>query len=66
VSIGPRSEVDADVWIGGGAEIAAASVVHSDVPARGRWGGVPAQPLTEWFREVRALRRLARRKKDAR
>jgi UDP-3-O-[3-hydroxymyristoyl] glucosamine N-acyltransferase len=49
------------VTIGDGAQIAAASAVGGDVPPGGRWGGTPARPFTEWLRDERALRRLARR-----
>ena len=42
-----------------GAQIAAVSGVMHDVPAGARWGGTPAQPVQEWFREMATLRRLA-------
>lgn len=61
VAIGGQSGVDGHVVIGDGAQIAAVSVVHGDVPAGARWGGVPARPVAEWFREMGAVRRLARR-----
>jgi UDP-3-O-[3-hydroxymyristoyl] glucosamine N-acyltransferase len=35
------------------------SVVHGDVPAGARWGGVPAKPVKIWFREMKLLERLA-------
>ena len=60
VAIGGQSGVNGHVRIGDGAQIAAVSVVHGDVPAGARWGGVPARPTGEWFREIGALRRLAR------
>ena len=31
-----------------------------DIPAGERWGGTPAKPLKEMFREHVALRKLAR------
>jgi UDP-3-O-[3-hydroxymyristoyl] glucosamine N-acyltransferase len=61
VAIGGQSGVDGHVHIGDGAQIAAVSVVHGDVPAGARWGGVPAKPVKEWFREMGALRRLAQK-----
>jgi UDP-3-O-[3-hydroxymyristoyl] glucosamine N-acyltransferase len=61
VAIGGQSGVNGHVNIGDGAQIAAVSVVHGDVPAGARWGGVPARPVNEWFREMGALRRLAQR-----
>jgi UDP-3-O-[3-hydroxymyristoyl] glucosamine N-acyltransferase len=61
VAIGGQSGVNGHVHIGDGAQIAAVSVVHGDVPAGARWGGVPAKPVGEWFREMGALRRLAQK-----
>jgi UDP-3-O-[3-hydroxymyristoyl] glucosamine N-acyltransferase len=61
VAIGGQSGVNGHVGIGDGAQIAAVSAVHGDVPACARWGGVPARPVKEWFRETIALRKLAQR-----
>jgi UDP-3-O-[3-hydroxymyristoyl] glucosamine N-acyltransferase len=49
------------VTIGEGAQIAAVSVVHSDVPPGARWGGTPAKPVKLWFREIKLLEQMARR-----
>jgi UDP-3-O-[3-hydroxymyristoyl] glucosamine N-acyltransferase len=40
--------------------IAASSGIMSDIPASGRWGGTPAQPVRDWMKGEAALRRLAR------
>ena len=32
----------------------------NDIPAGERWGGAPAQPLREFFREVAVLKKLAK------
>jgi UDP-3-O-[3-hydroxymyristoyl] glucosamine N-acyltransferase len=61
VAIGGQTGVNGHVHIGDGAQIAAVSVVHGDVPAGARWGGVPAKPVGDWFREMGALRRLAKK-----
>jgi UDP-3-O-[3-hydroxymyristoyl] glucosamine N-acyltransferase len=61
VAVGGKSGVIGHVSIGDGAQIAGVSIVHGDVPAGARWGGVPARPVAEWFREMGVLRRLARR-----
>lgn len=45
--------------IGDRAQLIALSGVMHDVPAGGRWGGAPAKPLREFFREQVALQRLA-------
>jgi len=59
VAIGGQTGVRGHVEIGMGAQIAAVSVVSDDIPAGGRYGGVPAKPVRQWFREVAALRKLA-------
>jgi UDP-3-O-[3-hydroxymyristoyl] glucosamine N-acyltransferase len=48
------------VSIGAGAAVAASSGIMHDIPAGERWGGTPAKPLKEMFREHVALRKLAR------
>ena len=65
VVLGARVGLNNNVTIGEGAQIAAISVVHGDVPAGARWGGTPAKPLKQWFREMMILERLARQKGGA-
>jgi UDP-3-O-[3-hydroxymyristoyl] glucosamine N-acyltransferase len=47
------------VRIGMGAQIAGSSNVNGDVPPGARWGGTPAKPMREWFREMTTLKTLA-------
>jgi UDP-3-O-[3-hydroxymyristoyl] glucosamine N-acyltransferase len=61
VVLGARVGVNNNVTIGEGAQIAAISVVHGDVPPGARWGGTPAKPVKQWFREIMVLERLARK-----
>jgi len=62
VVLGARVGLNNNVTIGEGAQIAAISVVHGDVPSGARWGGTPAKPVKQWFREMMVLERLARQK----
>jgi len=61
VALGGQAGVIGHVSIGDGAQIAASSRVRSDVPKGARWGGIPAKPVREWFREIATLRKLAQR-----
>jgi len=61
VVLGARVGVNNHVTIGEGAQIAATSIVHGDVPAGARWGGTPAKPAKQWFREMLLIERLAAR-----
>ena len=62
VVLGARVGLNNNVTIGEGAQIAAVSVVHGDVPAGARWGGTPAKPVKLWFREMTLLAQMARAK----
>jgi UDP-3-O-[3-hydroxymyristoyl] glucosamine N-acyltransferase len=64
VVLGARVGLSNQVTICEGAQIAAISNVHSDVPAGARWGGTPAKPIKLWFREMAALARMSRNKGD--
>lgn len=61
VAIGGQSGVRGHVTVGMGAQIAAVSVVNEDLAPGGRYGGTPAKPVKQWFREVAAVRKLAER-----
>ncbi|MFG1393216.1 UDP-3-O-(3-hydroxymyristoyl)glucosamine N-acyltransferase [Xanthobacter agilis] len=62
VMLGGQVGVVGHVTIGDGAQIAASSNVKGDVPPGVRWGGSPAKPVREWFREVTTLKKLAARR----
>jgi len=62
VVLGARAGLSDNATVGEGAQIAAASGVHGDVPPGARWGGAPAKPMKQWMRELRALERLTRGK----
>ena len=59
VMLGGQVGIVGHVTIGEGAQIAASSNVRGDVPPGVRWGGSPAKPVREWFREVTTLKKLA-------
>ena len=61
VVLGGQVGVVGHVRIGEGAQIAASSNVNADVPPGVRWGGSPAKPVREWFRELTTLKKLASR-----
>lgn len=62
VVLGARVGLNNNVTVGEGAQIAAVSVVHGDVPPGARWGGTPAKPVKIWFREMKLIEQMARRK----
>ena len=59
VVLGGQVGVVGHVRIGTGAQIAGSSNVNSDVPPGARWGGTPAKPMRDWFREITTLKTLA-------
>jgi UDP-3-O-[3-hydroxymyristoyl] glucosamine N-acyltransferase len=59
VTIGGQVGIIGHIRIGRGTQIAATSNVNTDVPPGVIWGGTPARPMREWFREVTALKNLA-------
>jgi UDP-3-O-[3-hydroxymyristoyl] glucosamine N-acyltransferase len=61
VVLGARVGVNNHVTIGEGAQIAATGIVHGNVPPGAKWGGTPAKPVKQWFREMRLLERMAER-----
>ncbi|MEA2945925.1 MAG: UDP-3-O-[3-hydroxymyristoyl] glucosamine N-acyltransferase [Alphaproteobacteria bacterium] len=59
VVLAARVGVHDHVTIREGAQIAAAGVIWSEVPAGARLGGWPAKPVRQWMREIATLARLA-------
>ncbi|MEC5325054.1 UDP-3-O-(3-hydroxymyristoyl)glucosamine N-acyltransferase [Aurantimonas sp. A3-2-R12] len=66
VMIGGQTAINGHLTIGDGAQIAAVSSVAGDVPAGARWGGTPAKPVREWFREMTLLSELAKKRRSPR
>ena len=60
VVLGGRVSINNHLTVGEGAQVAALSGINSDIPPGGRWGGVPAKPAKQWFREMAWLERSAK------
>lgn len=65
VVLGGQVGIVGHVRIGAGAQIAGSSNVNGDVPPGARWGGTPAKPVRDWFREITAVKTLASRRVSA-
>lgn len=60
VVIAGKSGVSGHLRIGMGAQIGGASNVKDNVPAGAVWVGTPAQPVKDWMRQFRALKKHGR------
>jgi UDP-3-O-[3-hydroxymyristoyl] glucosamine N-acyltransferase len=61
VVLGGHVGVVGHLHIGRGAQIAGSSNITHDVPPGARWGGTPAKPVRDWFRELHLIGILAKR-----
>jgi UDP-3-O-[3-hydroxymyristoyl] glucosamine N-acyltransferase len=59
-ALGGQAGIAGHLHIGAGAQIAAGAGLMNDVPAGERWGGLPAQPTRQWFRQTAALRKMTK------
>jgi UDP-3-O-[3-hydroxymyristoyl] glucosamine N-acyltransferase len=60
VAIGGQAGLAGHLHIGAGAQIAADAGLMNDVPAGARWGGAPARPMREFWKEVTLLKKMVR------
>jgi UDP-3-O-[3-hydroxymyristoyl] glucosamine N-acyltransferase len=58
VAVGGQAGLAGHLHIGAGAQIAAAAGLMDNVPAGGRWVGMPARPAREWWKDVANLKKL--------
>ncbi len=66
VKMGGRVGIADHVDIGAGAQLAASAGIFRDIPAGEAWGGTPAKPIRQYFREVAWLQKqVAPKKKTA-
>lgn len=63
VIVGGQAGIAGHLDIGDGAQIAGKSGVMRNISPGGKVGGVPAQPMKDWFRGVATLERLSKKKK---
>jgi UDP-3-O-[3-hydroxymyristoyl] glucosamine N-acyltransferase len=64
VVLGGQVGISGHVNVGDGAQIAATSSVNSNVPPGAKWGGTPAKPISEWFREIALVQKLALKRSE--
>jgi UDP-3-O-[3-hydroxymyristoyl] glucosamine N-acyltransferase len=60
VAIGGQAGLAGHLHIGAGAQIAADAGLMNDVPAGARWGGSPARPVRDLWKEVALLKKMVR------
>jgi UDP-3-O-[3-hydroxymyristoyl] glucosamine N-acyltransferase len=61
VVLGGHVGVVGHLRVGKGAQIAGSSNIKDDVPPGARWGGTPAKPVRDWFREMTMVSMMAKR-----
>ena len=64
VVMGGQSAAVGHLTIGDGAQIAGGAKLAKSVPAGAKMGGVPAQPVTDWMKEVAMLKMLRRERAE--
>jgi UDP-3-O-[3-hydroxymyristoyl] glucosamine N-acyltransferase len=61
VRFGGRAGIADHLNIGDGAQVMAAAGLMHDIPAGETWGGIPAVPGRQWFRQVAWLNKISQR-----
>ncbi len=60
VALGAKVGINNHIHVGDGAQVTAMSGVKESIPPGQRWGGIPAKPAKQWFRELKVVERLTR------
>jgi UDP-3-O-[3-hydroxymyristoyl] glucosamine N-acyltransferase len=63
--LGGRVGIADHVVIGDGAQLMAGAGVMGTIPAGETWGGFPASPARQWFRQVAWLAKMAQRRSES-
>lgn len=64
VMLGGRVGLADHLVIGSRVQVAAASGVMNDIPDGERWGGLPARPIKQWFRDIANIRSIGQSRKE--
>ncbi|MEJ5019558.1 UDP-3-O-(3-hydroxymyristoyl)glucosamine N-acyltransferase [Ochrobactrum vermis] len=62
--LGGRVGLADHLIIGSRVQVAAASGVMNDIPDGERWGGIPARPIKQWFRDIANIRSIGQSRKE--
>ena len=65
VVLGGQVGVTGHVCVGAGSQVAGSSAIMMDVPRGSRWGGTPARPIKQWFREIATLKNIVKKGKSS-
>ncbi len=63
--LGGRVGLADHLVIGSRVQIAAASGVMNDIPDGEKWGGIPARPIKQWFRDIANIRSIGQARKES-
>ena len=65
VIIGGQVGLAGHLEVGDNVQIAGGAGVMHNIPAGQKWGGLPARPVKQWFREAATVARITKQKKEA-
>lgn len=62
--LGGRVGIADHLIVGSRVQVAAGSGVMNDIPDGERWGGLPARPIKQWFRDIANIRSIGQSRKE--